>query len=94
MWVRCRGIPLKFWSNQCFDLVGSLIGIFIEVDEATTSWEALEFARLRIRMSLGALTNLVKAVRINDVLCQISFEEESYAEVTMVGCSHGRWGGA
>jgi len=64
------------------------------VDEATTSWEALEFARLRIRMSLGALTNLVKAVRINDVLCQISFEEESYAEVTMVGCSHGRWGGA
>ncbi|KAK7353551.1 hypothetical protein VNO80_19001 [Phaseolus coccineus] len=28
------------------------------------------------------------------VKAKISFEEESYAEVTMVGCSHGRWGGA
>jgi len=94
LWVYCREIPSNFWSNQCFELVGSLVGTFIEVYEATTSWEVLEFSRLRIRMLLRALTNLIKVVSINDVLCKMFFEEESYAKVTQVGCSHGRWGGA
>ena len=53
----------------------SLVGTFIEVYEATTSRKILEFFRLRIRMSLGALANLFKVVRINDVLCKIFSEE-------------------
>ncbi|KAK7378163.1 hypothetical protein VNO80_03600 [Phaseolus coccineus] len=45
VWVRCRGIPLKLWSSQCFELIGALVSSLIKVEEATTSREVLEFAR-------------------------------------------------
>ena len=37
VWVRCRGISLKFWSKHCFEQVAALVGSLIEVDVATLS---------------------------------------------------------
>ena len=35
VWIRCKGIPLKFWSKHCFEQVAPLVGSLIEVDVAT-----------------------------------------------------------
>lgn len=50
VWVRVRGLPLVFWSRQCFELIETLVRTLVEVDEAIVAQETLEFARLRIRI--------------------------------------------
>ncbi|ESW33234.1 hypothetical protein PHAVU_001G053800, partial [Phaseolus vulgaris] len=50
VWVRCRGIPLKFWNKNCFKQVATLVGALIEVDVATLQQKVLEFARLKVRV--------------------------------------------
>ena len=32
VWVRCRGLPFRFWSRQCFEKVRALVGTLVEVD--------------------------------------------------------------
>jgi len=76
VWVWCRGISLSLWSNQYFERIGALVGTLVEVDEVTITREVLEYARLRIRILVGEEARSVKSVRINDTLCQVSFEEE------------------
>ncbi|ESW12638.1 hypothetical protein PHAVU_008G129600, partial [Phaseolus vulgaris] len=83
-WFRCRGIPLALWSNKSFAHIGAMIGNLEEVDEETVSKEVLEYARLRIRLSLGEEVTQVKSVRINDRICQVSFEEEN-SSVSLFG---------
>ncbi|ESW15862.1 hypothetical protein PHAVU_007G108700, partial [Phaseolus vulgaris] len=78
VWVRCRGIPLALWSNQCFESVGSLVGALVEVDNATVTREVVEFARLRVRIPVGSDTRMVKQVQINGTFCNVSFEEERF----------------
>ena len=62
VWVRCRGVPLALWSYQCFETIGSLVGSLVEIDEATITREVVEFARLRVRISIGSVAKLVKQV--------------------------------
>jgi len=35
VWVRCRGILLRFWNKKCFEQVAALVGALVEVDDAT-----------------------------------------------------------
>jgi len=86
-WVRIRGLPLMFWNRQCFELIGELVGKFIEVDEATEAREILEFARLRIKIPAGGNANVVKSIIINDYRCRITFEEDTCLRFSQLGCS-------
>ena len=67
-----------------------MIGNLEEVDEETVSKEVLEYARLRIRLSLGEEVTQVKSVRINDRICQVSFEEEN-SSVSLIGSPFNKW---
>jgi len=67
-----------------------MIGNLEEVDEETVSKEVLEYARLRIRLSLGEEVTQVKSVRINDRICQVSFEEEN-SSVSLFGSPYHKW---
>jgi len=48
----------------------------VSVDEATLSWENLEFARLQVRTPLSRSFRWVKSMRFNDLTCNIVMEEE------------------
>jgi len=52
-WVRCRGLPLQLWSNQCFESIRALVGKVVEVDQATLAREVLEYVRFRDRIPAG-----------------------------------------
>jgi len=76
VWVRCRGLPLKLWNSECFKHIAALLGTLVEVDEATIALEELEYARFKIRVSVGCEAKLTSYMRINEVLYQVSVEEE------------------
>ena len=92
IWVRCRGIPLALWSNQCFESIGSLVSALVEVDNATVTREVVEFARLRVRIPVGSDTRMVKQVQINSTFCNVSFEEESEVSLAMQRLLDHQWG--
>ncbi|ESW33659.1 hypothetical protein PHAVU_001G088300, partial [Phaseolus vulgaris] len=76
VWVRCRGLPLKLWNTDSFKHIAALMGTLIEVDKATMALEELEYARFKIRVSVGCEAKLTNYMRINENLYQISVEEE------------------
>jgi len=76
VWVRCRGLPLKLWNTDCFKHIAALLGTLIEVDEATLALEELEYARFKIRVSVGCEAKITSYMKINEVLYQVSVEEE------------------
>jgi len=65
VWVRCRGLPFRFWSRQCF-------GTLVEVDDATTTKEVSEYVRLCVRVSMGGETKMVKLLRVNGIQCRLA----------------------
>ena len=76
VWVRCRGLPLKLWNYDCFKHRVALLGTLVEIDEATLALEEMEYARFRIRVSVGCEAKTTSYMNINDVLYQVSVEEE------------------
>jgi len=71
-----RGLPLKLWNTNCFKHIAVLLGILIEVDEASLALEELEYARFKIRVSVGCEAKITSYMKINEVLYQVSVEEE------------------
>ena len=76
VWVRCRGLSLKLWNSDCFKHIAALLGSLVEVDEVTSTLEKLEYARFKIRVPVGCEAKLTRYMKINDVLYQVSEEEE------------------
>ena len=74
--VRSRGLPLKLWNTDCFKHIAALMGTLVEVDEATLDLEELEYARFKIRVSVGCEAKITSYMKINEVLYQVSVEEE------------------
>ncbi|XP_057418659.1 uncharacterized protein LOC130712860 [Lotus japonicus] len=48
-WLRCFGIPLHLWNHICFSTLIASFGSLVALDDATLSFDRVEFARLRIR---------------------------------------------
>ena len=49
VWVRIVGLPLHFWSREVFKRIGESCGGFIAVDEETTLFSLLQWARILVR---------------------------------------------
>ena len=58
-------------NRGCFERVAAHVGSLVEVDGATSKFKDLEFARLRVRTTVGRDIRLVLDMKINDILCQI-----------------------
>jgi len=76
VWVRCRGLSLKLWNTECFKHIVALLGTLVEVDEATMTLDELEYARFKVRVLVSCEAKITSYMRINEVLYQISVEEE------------------
>ena len=59
VWVRIVGLPLHFWSREVFKRIGESYGGFVAVDEETTFFSQLQWARILVRTTgkdlLGSL---------------------------------------
>jgi len=76
VWVRCRGIPLYLWNEECFRILTASVGTLIDIDKNTMTWERLEYARLKVRLPIGSDTKMYKKMTINGNLYNVHLEEE------------------
>jgi len=77
--VRCYGLPLPMWNKECLAKVMGVLSreaAVIFVDEATLTWEVLEYARVQVRVQNGISARWARKVQINDHLCSVLVEEE------------------
>jgi len=79
IWVRCFGLPIQVWNRDCFTKVireFAKSATVVAVDEASLSWEVLEYARLKVRVQNGGSVRWARRMQVNDLLCDILVEEE------------------
>ena len=48
-WVRVVGLPIHFWSQEVFRKLGDSYGGFVAMDNNTTNFEQLQWAKLLVR---------------------------------------------
>ncbi|RVW56016.1 LINE-1 reverse transcriptase-like [Vitis vinifera] len=51
VWVRVVGLPLHLWSREVFKSIGDCCGGFVAVDEDTTLFSQLQWARILVKNS-------------------------------------------
>ncbi|RVW39325.1 hypothetical protein CK203_102511 [Vitis vinifera] len=51
VWVRVVGLPLHLWSREVFKRIGDCCGGFVAVDEETTLFSQLQWARILVKDS-------------------------------------------
>ena len=49
VWVKVIGLPFHLWSREVFKRIGESCGGFIVVDEETTFFSQLQWARILVR---------------------------------------------
>jgi len=76
VWVRCYGIPLTLWNEQCFSKVVGEVASLVSIDESTRLWENVEYARLQVRLRKECKADMVRDFWINGKLCNIIVTEE------------------
>jgi len=80
VWVRCFGLPLPAWNRECFTkVIGELsrAATVVSIDEATLTWEVLEYARLKVRVQNVGSVRWARRMQINDHMCSILVEKET-----------------
>jgi len=75
-WTRCHGLPLHLWSKDCFQKIVGIVGTLIEVDEATSIWERLEYACLKVRTPIADKVEMSQTITINDKLYCVTLNDE------------------
>jgi len=53
VWIKCRGLPLYLWTQQCFGKVVAPLGVLLSMDDRTRDWKCLEYARLLAKVPIG-----------------------------------------
>nr|XP_007139935.1 hypothetical protein PHAVU_008G071100g [Phaseolus vulgaris]ESW11929.1 hypothetical protein PHAVU_008G071100g [Phaseolus vulgaris] len=78
-------------NKECVQHIAALLGTLVEVDEATLYLDELEYARFKVRVSVGCEAKITSYMRINEVLYQVSVEEEcTVPDYNLCQC---HWGG-
>ena len=75
-WVRCYGLPLPFWKEECYTKVLGKSVTLVSVDTSSLLWEKLEYVRLQVRCRYNYNPRTVKSMHINEQRCNILIEEE------------------
>nr|KYP44342.1 hypothetical protein KK1_034167 [Cajanus cajan] len=76
IWVRCSGIPIHLWSQDCFAKVTSVFGTLILMDDDTSSFSRLDYARLLIKTSSILPIQHISEIKINGVIIQVRVIED------------------
>ncbi|XP_068477286.1 uncharacterized protein [Phaseolus vulgaris] len=87
VWVRCYGLPLHLWSKECLTKVVGEVATVVGLDEATLSWDCLEYARCQVKMLKSCKADLSKEFRINGRLYNVTVVEEAAKSGRVDYCS-------
>jgi len=77
VWVRRYGLPFQLWSKECLSKVVGEVATVVGIDEATLSWDFLEYALCQVRLLKSCKANFSKEFRINGRLYNITAVKEA-----------------
>lgn len=75
-WVRCSGMSLNMWTLDCFKHILLPVGDVINVDEDTSTFTRLEYARIKIRTMALEYISQARKIFINGITYTIRIVEE------------------
>jgi len=87
VWVKCYGLPIYLWNEECFRRVIGEAGKLMSIDKSTLMWDNLKFARLQVRIENHRYVRFVKKLRINEHMLSILHEEDH--PVSTADCCNG-----
>lgn len=65
VWLRCYGLPISLLNKDCFSkIIGKHVSQ-VTIDEATVSWNNLEFARIQVRLCKMHFAKFSTGIQIN-----------------------------
>jgi len=86
--VRCYGLPIPLWTKECLTKVVGEVATVVAIDDATLSWENLDFSRFQVRKPVFCEVGGLKTFRINGQVFNISLvEEEPMEGVGVCNCT-------
>jgi len=81
IWVRCRGLPLSCWNEECLRKVMAIFGTLTKVVQIVNSKKDLEYMRLKVRVPTTVHMRLLwKDIKINGHVYRITLKEEFFKE--------------
>jgi len=81
IWVRCRGLPLSCWNEECLTKVMATFGTLIKVVQIVNSKKDFEHIRVKVRVPIAVDMRLLwKDIKINGHVYHITLEEEFLKE--------------
>jgi len=81
IWVRCRGLPLSCWNEECLRKVMATFGTLIKVLQIVNSKKDLEDITVKVRVPIAIHMRLLwKDIKINGHVYCITLEEEFFRE--------------
>jgi len=94
VWVRCFGLPFHLWSKECLSKVVGEVATLVDIDDATLSWDCIEYARCQVRLLRSCKAEVSKDYRINGNVYKITIVEETTKHDgedsgCMCECNHG-----
>lgn len=73
VWLRCYGVPLKFWDSLAFEEVGNKFGEIIGVAKDTLEKSVLEYGRVCVSSNRQLLINQQESMQSSRVASKIGF---------------------
>ncbi|XP_029125646.1 uncharacterized protein LOC114915299 [Cajanus cajan] len=86
VWVRCYGVPLQTWGVEVFSKIVSIHGSFIKLDDDTSNFHRLDYARILIQSSDSKPIHFSDTMRVNGHIRRVSIIEEFGAQVATCHC--------
>ncbi|XP_020228107.1 uncharacterized protein LOC109809260 [Cajanus cajan] len=86
VWVRCYGVPLQLWNEECLGQVVGELGTVVGIHRDTLELNEVNSARVLIRTGSARFINSHKLVKINGERRQIRLVEEVVSKRTGCNC--------
>lgn len=75
-WVRCTGLPVHMWNDECFKEAVKPVGDFIYTDSRTSGFSNLEFARILVRTNAPYRISHYRRVNVCGVVYNFRLMED------------------
>jgi len=80
VWLRCRGLPLTLWNEECLRKVVAPIGPMVSTTDTLLLGENLEYVRFKARLHIACKVQKKVDMKINDTMYHITLEKEMVHE--------------
>ena len=85
-WVRCTGVPLDVWGEECFAAIAGQFGTLVKLDPLTMDMVNLSYAKMLAKLSSPLHVTFSENIKINGTAHLVRVVEEVLSLATTCKC--------